>query len=124
MVVPKPKVSTHEASERTKQRRITEIEGVREVVSGGPEQAVRMQQVAEIKRLNKVERQLLVKEAGLKVNIPEGGGLAMKASLAIPWNKFRKMRRYRKLNDYTIEGVGGEPPNNMHERGSHHCSLL
>ena len=96
MVVPKPKTSTQDASQRTKQRRTTEIEGILAVVSGGPENACRMQQVAEIKRLNQVERQILVKEAGLKVTVPAGGGLAMKSSLAMPWNKFRKMRQYNK----------------------------
>ena len=95
MVVPKPKTSTQDASQRTKQRRTTEIEGILAVVSGGPENACRMQQVAEIKRLNQVERQILVKEAGLKVTVPAGGGLAMKSSLAMPWNKFRKMRQYK-----------------------------
>lgn len=97
MVVPKPKTSTQDASQRTKQRRTTEIEGILEVVSSGPENACRMQQVAEIKRLNQVERQILVKEAGLKVAVPAGRGLAMKSCLAMPWDKFRKIRQYNKI---------------------------
>ena len=83
MVVPKPKTSTQDASQRTKQRRTTEIEGILAVVIGGPENACRMQQVTEIKRLNQVERQILVKEDGLRVTVPAGGGMAMKSCYAL-----------------------------------------
>lgn len=44
MAVPKPKVSNEQASERTKQRRATGIEGIPAVICGGPEHAIRMTQ--------------------------------------------------------------------------------
>lgn len=48
---------------------------------------------AEIKALSKVERESLLHEAQLPIVIPTEHALAMKADLALPWNKLRFLRR-------------------------------
>lgn len=50
---------------------------------------------AEVKMLTSEERQDLLKSAGITVDIPAEQGLAIKADLAIPWNKLRVIRRYQ-----------------------------
>jgi hypothetical protein len=52
---------------------------------------------AEVKALSKDEREALLAEAQLPVHIPPNHVLAMKADLAIPWNKMRKISRYSQL---------------------------
>ena len=47
----------------------------------------------ELTTLSKAERQALLQGAGVVVNIPPEQGLAMKADLALPWNKLRELRR-------------------------------
>ena len=54
----------------------------------------RAQLQAEVKMLSSEERQDLLKSAGITIDIPPEQGLAMKADLAIPWNKLRIIRRY------------------------------
>ena len=49
---------------------------------------------AELKTFSPEERQDLLKSAGITINIPPEQGLAIKADLAIPWNKLRVIRRY------------------------------
>ena len=48
----------------------------------------------ELKTLTREERQEILKSAGVTIDIPPEQGLAMKADLAIPWNKLRIIRRY------------------------------
>jgi hypothetical protein len=47
----------------------------------------------EIRHLGKEERQSLLFSGGFTVDIPPEQGLAVKADLAIPWNKLRIIRR-------------------------------
>ena len=54
----------------------------------------RTQLQAEMKMLSSEERQDLLKSVGITIDIPPEQGLAMKADLAIPWNKLRIIRRY------------------------------
>ena len=54
----------------------------------------RTQLQAEVKMLSSEERQDLLKSVGITIDIPPEQGLAMKADLAIPWNKLRIIRRY------------------------------
>ena len=49
---------------------------------------------AEVKMLTSEERRYLLTSAGITVDIPPEQGLAIKANLAIPWNKLRIIRRY------------------------------
>lgn len=48
---------------------------------------------SEVRCLSKDERQELLQEAGLPIVIPADHSLAMKADLALPWAKLRKIRR-------------------------------
>ena len=54
---------------------------------------VQAQLTAEVKSLTAKERQALLLEAGISIDIPPGKGLAMKADLALSWNKLRIIRR-------------------------------
>ena len=47
----------------------------------------------EVKALGREERQKLLRDAGITLEIPAEQGLAMKADLAIPWSKLREIRR-------------------------------
>ena len=53
----------------------------------------KVQLQAEVRALSAEERQDLLKSAGITIDIPPDQGLAMKADLAIPWNKLRIIRR-------------------------------
>ena len=48
----------------------------------------------EIRQMTKNEREDLLKEASLPIEIPTHHALAIKADLAISWNKLRIIRRY------------------------------
>lgn len=74
------------------------MEKLRRVVSGGNWEALLE---AELSHQPKTVRQNLMVAAGIKVNVPEGQGLAMKASLGLPWNTLRLLRRF-KLNKYSV----------------------
>ncbi|EDO40570.1 predicted protein [Nematostella vectensis] len=56
---------------------------------------------AEMQRMGQEERQTIVQEVGLKIEVPEGQGLAMKANIGIPWNKLRKLKRW--LNSFGLQ---------------------
>ncbi len=71
-------------------RRNKAIDRVREIVSCGDSVS---QLREEVKHLSKPERQELLRESGFTVDIPPEQGLAMKADLALPWNKLRIIRR-------------------------------
>ena len=47
----------------------------------------------ELLALDKSDRNKLLREVGMTIDIPPEQGLAMKADLAIPWNKLRVIRR-------------------------------
>jgi len=85
------RVTSSEASPKTIHRRCVEMSTVRAVVSGGSS-SVLLQE--EVHALNKEERQKLLTDGGFGIEIPAEKGLAMKADLAIPWNKLRIIRRY------------------------------
>ena len=72
-------------------RRSDGISQVRSITSGGD---TTVQMAAELKGLSKEERDSLLNEAQLPIVIPTDHALAMKADLAIPWNKLRSLRRY------------------------------
>ena len=58
---------------------------------GGEDQSLIFHQ--ELRSLDEDDRNKLLREAGITINIPPEQGLAMKADLAIPWNKLRVIRR-------------------------------
>ena len=90
MRVTKPRVATPDAATRTKRRRSSQLAGVREAVSGGASAAsVQLQD-----EVGKDVRGKLVSDSKFSTQISTQESLAMKASLALPWNKLRIMRRY------------------------------
>ncbi len=70
------------------------MEGCRQLVGGGNSHILMTE---EVKRLGQDERQKILLNAGLKLEIPSEMGLAMKADLALPWNKLREIRRYTSI---------------------------
>lgn len=56
--------------------------------------SVNLQQLVELKRFGSDERQMIIREAGLTIEVKPEQGLAMKTELGIPWNKIRHLRRY------------------------------
>ena len=64
---------------------------------------------AEVKMLTSEDRQDLLKSAVITIDIPPEQGLAIKADLAIPWNKLRVIRRYQYHTcihgSFTIDGL-------------------
>ena len=68
---------------------------VRAVVSGNDTSSQLLSEVHKLKREN---RQQLLFEAGMTVDIPPEAGVAMKANMALPWTSLRMIRRYH----YTI----------------------
>lgn len=83
-------MSSGEASSRTVRRRSSELQSIRTGISKDSSSQFQ----AEVKALSQEERQQLLKSAGITIDIPPEQGLAMKADLAIPWNKLRIIRRY------------------------------
>lgn len=65
-------------------------------MSGGTAASSTAQFAAELQCTNREERETILREAGIlsSEDVPEEECLAMKASLAIPWNKLRHIRRY------------------------------
>ena len=58
----------------------------------------RRQLVDELVGVDTAIRQSILKEAGITPEISAGEGLAMKAELALPWERLRVLRRYIHLN--------------------------
>ena len=87
-------MSTLDASHMTKRRRSSELAGIREAVSGG-EKAAAVQLEDE---LDKEGRKKLMTDSEFRKKITTEDALAMKATLALPWNKLRIMRRYNYCN--------------------------
>ena len=90
--VPSPRVSSDNASQRTKHRRAISLQVVREVVSGGCSST---QFAEEARTRSTSEREALLEglQGGMKVVIPASESLALKADLILPWNKMRIVRR-------------------------------
>ena len=80
------------ASQKTLHRRTQQLEMAREVVSCG---ASVEQMEADVKGLSKELRQLILREAGLPVQIPPSYSLALKANLQLPWNKMCEVKNAR-----------------------------
>lgn len=93
---PQARVHSAEASSRTLRERTSTISDVRKVVSGGSVDSITVQFADELQRTNREERETVLREAGIlgSGDVPTEECLAMKASLAIPWNKLRHIRRY------------------------------
>ena len=88
--MPAARVSTAIASNKTVRRRSSELEDIRATMCKDS----KAQLQAEVKGLPAEERKKLLLSAGITLDIPPEKGLAMKADLAIPWNKLRTIRRY------------------------------
>ena len=56
-------------------------------IIGGEDSSLVLHQ--ELRSLTREQRGKLLLDAGLTIDIPQEQGLAMKADLAIPWNKLR-----------------------------------
>ena len=52
------------------------------------------QQSQELSMMNKEQRQKIIMEAGIRVEVGADDGVAMKSDLGIPWNKMRHIRRF------------------------------
>ena len=96
-----PRVPSHLASDRIVRQKTAVLERLRAVVSGrdAGDLSCRAQMRHEVARLPKEDRRLLLRDAGLSVLpnnvLAPGTGLALKAELALPWNKLRILRRLR-----------------------------
>ena len=95
--MPAPRISSAEASAKTVHRRSSELQDIRETISRDSQSQFQ----AEVKAITKEERQKLLTSAGITIDIPPEQGVAMKADLAIPWNKLRIIRRYSKYMHHT-----------------------
>ena len=82
-------------AQRTLAERSKLLAGIRQKISGGGEASARVQLAHEISQ-NKHERDELLRAAGIAVphEAPAAEVLAVKADLAIPWNRLRSIRRY------------------------------
>ena len=89
-------MSSAEACSRTVRKRSSELEEIR----AGMSKDSRAQLQAEVKGLPASERSQLLTSAGITLDIPPEKGLALKANLAIPWNKLRTVRRYTAYSSY------------------------
>ena len=86
-------MSSTEASNRTLKRRRDNLKDQRTSISGGNEDAQKLLQ-AEVRAIPTKERQELLSEAGIGVEMNATQALAIKADLAMPWYRIRVLRRY------------------------------
>ena len=82
-------------SPRTTRRRVRDVGKYRSAVSGGEGEYLLEREVT---TLSVESRTQLLEKAGITLTIPEQQGLAMKADLALPWNKMRELRRYSNVS--------------------------
>ena len=88
------RVSSEEASERTRRRRSSELDHLRHTVCGGLTGSF-AQQSHDTRVMSRQSREALLKDAGiLPKGTTPGIGLAIKADLQLPWYALRKLRRY------------------------------
>lgn len=85
------RVKSSEACPKTVSHRTQTLTALRKSISGDD---ITVQLQSELRALTKEERAVVLKEANLPVEIPPDYALAMKASLALPWAKMRKISGY------------------------------
>ena len=91
MQVTKARHPTSAACSKTVKSRCSEMQTSRSIVSGG-EPSVLMEK--EVLSLSDEERKSLLQKAGImNIAIDSAQVLAIKAGLAIPWNRMRLLRR-------------------------------
>ena len=71
-------------------RLVSEVRGVRTLLSPERPETVLEE---EIRVLGRGEKNKVLTEAGISLDIDTNTGLAMKATLGIPWNQLRTLRR-------------------------------
>ena len=93
MHVTRANQETTAACSRTVKMRCREMQKIRTVISGGEASALIQNEVL---ILSDEERPSLLDKAGISSSIEIGAAevLAIKAGLALPWNKLRFLRRY------------------------------
>ncbi|KAL5486459.1 hypothetical protein EMCRGX_G018937 [Ephydatia muelleri] len=103
MQVTKAKQQTTSACSRTMKMRCSEMQRIRSIVSGGEASALIQKEVL---TLSDKERQCLLATAGISSSIEIGPAqvLAIKAGLAIPWNKLRLLRWWLKSSGIHLAG--------------------
>ena len=84
------RVKSSEASAKTLTHRTRILTDLRSSLSGG-DTSVQLQ--SELRALSKDEREALLQEAHLPIEIPPEHALAMKADLAFSWSSMRKVSR-------------------------------
>eukprot|EP00731_Ephydatia_muelleri_P033461 Em0030g18a len=101
--VTKAKQQTTSACSRTTKMRYSEMQRIRSIASGGEASALIQKEVL---TLSDEERQCLLATAGISSSIEIGPAqvLAIKAGLAIPWNKLRLLRRWLKSSGIHLAG--------------------
>ena len=75
-----------------------ESEGCREVQECSQWWGGRVSVRERVTTLSVESRMQLLEKAGITLTIPEQQGLAMKADLALSWNKMRELRRYSNVS--------------------------
>lgn len=78
------KVGSSFASKRTLQRRAASIRSCRETISGGGLENASKQHEMEIKMMGKEERQKILRESGITLEVSAEDGIAMKTELGSP----------------------------------------
>lgn len=84
------RVKSSKASSKTLSHRTRTLTQLRTSISGGD---TSMQLQSELHALSKEEREAVLQEAQLPIQIPPDHALAMKADLALPWAKMRVVSR-------------------------------
>ena len=98
------RVPSELACAETVRKRSVQLSEMQHDLSGGTVKSVHMQEVAGLKRLTQDEQDDLLRDAGLKSNSPEVGTLlVIKADLALPWNRLRKLKTWLKSFGVQLE---------------------
>ena len=91
MCVTKAQSSKNEACcSRTLKRHVSQVWGMRTLLSPKRPETVLEE---EIRVLGREEKNKILTEAGISLDIDANTSLAMKATLGIPWNQLRILRR-------------------------------
>lgn len=88
MKVAIPQVDSDQCCSRTIRRRSHTLGEYRVIIGGSCSDVLIAH---EVKSLEREGRQKLLREAHITLEIPPEKGLAMKADLALPWNKMREI---------------------------------
>ena len=97
MRLTQPSAPISHLSQRTQKRRAAEVRSTRTALSA-ESSSVLLE--TEFKSLGKRDKEMLLDSAGIRAEMSPEEGLALKASLGLPWNRLRLLRRYKEL--YTI----------------------